>query len=104
MQTVDINHGGDILQADAIYHGEQSSGVQRQRAVMVYTAHTQDVSHHNVSHIYPRVAADMQLYAVLPAYTEHFEAVRENAVKHVGLHAGHEVSATSCVNRRSGCV
>jgi hypothetical protein len=39
VQTVDINHGGNILQPDAIYHGEQSGGVERQRAVMVYTTH-----------------------------------------------------------------
>jgi hypothetical protein len=64
MQTVDINHGGNILQPDPIYHREQSSGVHRQKGGDgLYN--TQDVSHYNVSHIYPRVAADMQSYAVL---------------------------------------
>jgi len=38
-QLVDINHGGNILQPDAIYNREQSSGVQDERAVMVYTTH-----------------------------------------------------------------
>lgn len=32
--------------------------------MMVYTTH-KTVSHHNVSHIYPRIAADMQSHAVL---------------------------------------
>lgn len=63
VQTVDINHGGKILQPNAISQGAEWRCSEAKGGDGLYN--TQDVSCYNVSHIYPRVAADMQPYAVL---------------------------------------
>jgi hypothetical protein len=92
-QTVDVNHGGDNLQPDAIYRREQSSGVADERAVMNYTAH-------NVSHIVSHITKDCcRPASYMLVCTEHaggsWSGQSEDADNHVSLHIRHKYHATS---------